>query len=189
MGAGFFLLLAPFAFLTQMIFLAIGNTATPTIHTFCYRMPFDWLVSGKFVQLMASVATGLIISVVAIAFVAGPVFCGYICPVGSMSEGVSRLTPLPNKYRLKFKDTKVTSGMRYGFFAGFIAVSAIVGYKLSTDMASICCRYCSSTVMQNFAYALTGNLGAVGYWNSATMIVLFPVLILGSVIIVALYES
>lgn len=182
MFAGAFLLLAPFAFLTDAIFLAIGNSAAPTLHTFCYRSPFDNLAMGKWAVLYSSVAAWLAFSVVGIALIGGPLFCGYLCPVGALSEGVSRVMPVPDKARLRFNDPKVTRSIRFGFLAGYIGVVLIVGYKLSNDVASVCCRYCASTMTQNIATgAFTGNFEAIGYWSSATLIVLISWLVLGGI--------
>jgi ferredoxin-type protein NapH len=189
MVIGFFLLVAPFAFLTQAIFLAIGNTSTATIHSFCIRSPFDQftnaVVSGNFAVIAISVSAWLVLVVLIVAVFAGPLFCGYMCPVGSVSEAVSRLTPLPNKWRIRIKNTKVTRSIRFGFLAGFLAVALIVGQKMSTDVASICCRYCSSSTVQNFSNALiTGNTSVIGYWSSATLIVLISYLIIGGIFFV-----
>ncbi len=185
MVAGFFLLVAPFAFLTNAIFDVIGNTTNPTLHTFCYRNSFISLAMGNFGALFMSVAAWLVLSVIVVAVVAGPLFCGYLCPVGAASEGLSRIVPLPKKARVKLKDPKVTRSIRYGFLTGFFAVALIVGYKVTTDIGSICCRYCSSAPLQNFSTALTtGNLGLLANWTSSGMIVLLVWLVIGGVLLV-----
>ena len=93
--AGFFLFVAPFALLTRAVLLAIGNTAEATLHTFCFRMPLDWLFGGRFYVLIGSVSAAFILVVVLIAFLAGPIFCGWLCPVGSATETLSRAVPIP----------------------------------------------------------------------------------------------
>jgi ferredoxin-type protein NapH len=185
MVVGFFLLVAPFAFLTNAIFDVIGNTATPTLHTFCFRNSFVSLAVGNFNALFISVAAWLVLSVLVVAVVAGPLFCGYMCPVGAASEGLSRIVPIPKKAKVKLKDPKVTRSIRYGFLAGFFAVAVIVGYKMTTDVGSICCRYCSASPLQNFSTAFTtGNLGLLANWTSSGLIVLMVWLVIGGVLLV-----
>jgi len=179
--AGLFLFLAPFALFTRVLYLLIGNMAEPTLHTICYRMPIDWLFAGRYYQLIGSVSAYFILAVVILSFFLGPVFCGWLCPVGSVSEGISRIIPLPEKYRVKLKDTNITTGLRYGFIAGFIIVAAVAGRSLVQGLSSICCRYCSASVLQNFSSALFGDVSAIGYWHSGSIIVLFSWLVLGGV--------
>jgi ferredoxin-type protein NapH len=177
---GFFLFVGPFAVIARMINTATGNMASPTLHTLCYRMPIDWLFGGRWYALLGSVAAAFILGVVILAFFMGPVFCGWLCPVGSVSEGVSRATPLPDRFRLRIRDPQITKGLRYGFFAGFIAVSVIVGYKIAS-ISSVCCRYCTSSVLQNMADGLTGQMSAVAYWHSGSLVTLFSWLVIGGI--------
>lgn len=179
MVAGFFLLVAPFAFLTRGVLFAIGNQADATLHTFCFRMPLDWLFSGRIYMLIGSVAAAFILGVVLIAFFAGPVFCGWLCPVGAVSEGASRAAPIPSKYRFKIKSTSLTSGLRYGFLFGFIAVAIIAAYKVTPAIGSVCCRYCSSSILQNISSGVFGNAEALAYWHSGGFIVLIGWLLIG----------
>lgn len=179
--AGFFLFLAPFALLTRVIYALTGNIAEPTLHTLCFRMPIDWFFAGRYYQLFGAVSFYFILAVVALSFFLGPVFCGWLCPVGAIGEGVSRALHLPDKYRIKIKDTHVTSGLRYGFLGGFVVVAAVAGRSLVEDIASICCRYCSSSILQNFSSAIFTNVSAIGYWHSGSLIVLFSWLVLGGV--------
>ncbi len=182
--AGFFLFVAPFALLTRAILFAIGNISEATLHTICFRMPLDWFFGGRFYALIGSVSGGFILVAVLIAFFAGPVFCGWLCPVGSATEALSRAVPIPRKFRFKMKDTKVTSGLRYGFLLGFIAVAVIVGFRLSTQISSICCRYCSASVMQNLSSAFFGNPAAAEYWHTGSILVLASWLIIGGLFFV-----
>jgi len=182
--AGFFLFVAPFALLTRAVLFAVGNTAEATLHTFCFRMPLDWFFGGRFYLLIGSVSAAFILVVVLIALIAGPVFCGWLCPVGSATEVLSRAVPIPERYRLKIKDTKITSGLRYGFLLGFIAVAVIGGFRLSTQISSICCRYCSASVMQNLSSAFFGNPGAAEYWHTGSILVLASWLIIGGLFFV-----
>ena len=181
MVAGFFLLVAPFSFLTTGILLAIGNQSDPTLHTLCFRMPLDWFFSGRMYMLIGSVAGAFVLVVVLASFFAGPVFCGWLCPVGSVSEGASRITPIPSKYRFKLKSTSTTSGLRYGFLFGFILVAIIAAYKLVPAIGSVCCRYCSASLLQNISLGIFGNPEAVAYWHSGGIIVLIAWLFIGGI--------
>lgn len=182
---GFLLLAAPFSLLGVAIFSLTGNLASPDLHTFCFRMPIDWLFGGRFYLLFSSIAAMFILGVIVIAIFVGPVFCGWLCPVGALSEGLSRGIPLKNEYRLKIKDPKVTSGMRYGALLGFIVVAALVGYKVAADsLSSVCCRYCSSSVMQNMVSGVFGDPGAMEYWHTGAIIVLVAWLIIGGIFFV-----
>ncbi|MBC7120584.1 MAG: 4Fe-4S binding protein [Candidatus Methanosuratus sp.] len=179
---GFFLFVAPFAILTRAVYYIVGNSADPTLHSICFRMPIDWIFGGRFYSIlgsswfMAAFAFGVIISSIFI----GPAFCGWLCPVGAFSETISRVVPIPNRYRLRINDTKLTTSMRYGFLAGFILVAALVGYDLASDqLGSICCRYCPSSMLQNFSSALFGDLSALEYWHSGSIITLLLWLIAG----------
>ncbi|HUU75982.1 MAG TPA: 4Fe-4S binding protein [Methanoregulaceae archaeon] len=177
---GFFLFVGPYAIIARMINTATGSMASPTLHTLCYRMPIDWLFGGRWYALLGSVAAVFILAVVILAFFMGPVFCGWLCPVGSVSEGVSRATPLPDRFRLRIRDPQITKGLRYGFFVGFIAVSMIVGYKIAS-MSSVCCRYCTSSILQNMANGLTGQMSAITYWHTGSLITLFSWLVIGGI--------
>lgn len=177
--AGFFLFVGPFAILARTINAATGNLASPTLHTLCYRMPVDWLFGGRWYGLHG-VAGAFILGIVAIAFIAGPVFCGWLCPVGSVSETVSRVTPIPDRFRLRISDPSITKGLRYGFFIGFIAVSAIVGYSLAS-ISGVCCRYCTSSVLQNMADGVTGQVSAVAYWHTGSLVSLIAWLFIGGI--------
>ncbi|MBP1929486.1 ferredoxin-type protein NapH [Methanolinea mesophila] len=178
---GFFLFVGPFAVIARLAYGVTGNMASPTLHTMCYRMPIDWLFGGRWYALLGSVAAAFILGVVLIAFFVGPVFCGWLCPVGSLSECLSRITPLPDYYRIRIKDPLITKGLRYGFFAGFVAVSVIVGYRIAS-LSSVCCRYCTSSVLQNIANGLTGQLSSVSYWHTGSLIALISWLVIGGVL-------
>lgn len=180
--AGFFLFVAPFALFSRLVYFVIGNVADPTLHTICLRMPLDWLFSGRFYMLIGSVMAAFVIGVIILSFFLGPVFCGWLCPVGAVSEGLSRAIPLPSKFRLMIKDTSVTRGLRYGFLAGFIAISLIAGFDLAGDQIStICCRYCSSSVLQNLVNGLFGNATSLEYWSTGSIISIFAWLIIGGI--------
>lgn len=186
LAAGFVLFVAPLAFLTRVVHAATGSVATATLHTMCYRMPLDWLFSGRVFMLWGSVGAAFVAAVALLSYFAGPVFCGWLCPVGATSEGLSRMVPLPSRWRLKIKDTGLTASMRWGFLAGFAVVSVLVAYRLAPGwVGSVCCRFCPSSVLQNCASRAadigTATVAGPDYWHSGSLLALGGWLIVGGV--------
>lgn len=184
---GFFLFVGPFALAVRGVYLLMDNQAASTLHSFCFRMPISWLFEGRYYSIFASVVmAGFAFGVTILSIFLGPLFCGWLCPVGAISEGLSRAIPIPSKYRLRIKDPGLTSMLRYGFLAGFILVGILVGYKLvdSSELSTVCCRYCASSVLQNMADAIFVNPLSVQYWHSGAIIVLVAWLVIGGIFMV-----
>lgn len=182
--AGFFLFVAPFALFTRAMYYIIGNTSDPTLHSVCFRMPIDWLFGGRFYSILGSswFMAAFAFGVILLSIFIGAAFCGWLCPVGAVSESISRIIPIPSRYRLRIRDTKLTVSLRYGFLIGFVAVAALVGFNLASgQVSSICCRYCASAVLQNFSSALFGEFSAIEYWQSGAIITLIFWLFVGGV--------
>jgi|GEM_PF-1030723 len=179
---GFFLFVGPFALIARGIGWATGDLPAPTTHTLCFRMSVDMFIGGRFSALIGSVAATFILGVIIITLFFGSVFCGWLCPVGSVSETTSRVVPLRERFRLRIKDPAVTKALRYGFFAGFAAVAILVGYKLAS-ISGICCRHCTSSILQNMADSLTGQTVALAYWHTGSIITLFSWLLIGGVFV------
>ncbi|MBC7113494.1 MAG: 4Fe-4S binding protein [Candidatus Methanomethyliales bacterium] len=176
---GFLFFVGPFAFLTRIVYYALGYITQPDLHTICLRMPLDWVFSGRLFNLLGNpVMTGFTIIVLVTALLAGPLFCGWLCPVGSLSEAVSRALPIPKKFRLHIKDTNITRSLRYGFLTGFVLVSVLVGLGYA-GVSSICCRYCPSSVLQNVVDGLLISPSALDYWHSGSILALFFWLLIG----------
>lgn len=183
-AAGFLLFVAPAAWLTKLLFKAAGNTAAVTLHSICYRMPIEWIFSGRWASLWGSIAAFFVLAVIAVSYFAGPVFCGWLCPVGALSETVSRATPLPDRFRIRIRDTGAVSAMRWGFLAGFAALAVLVARRMASAwLAGISCRFCTSSLLQNLSSASMGDPGALGYWHSGSMLVLLAWLGLGGVLL------
>lgn len=144
-------------------------------------MPIDWFFSGRIYMLIGSVAAAFILGVVLIAFAAGPVFCGWLCPVGSVAEAASRVIPIPRRFRFRITNPTITSGLRYGFLFGFILVAIIAAYKIVPAIGSVCCRYCGASILQNFASGIFGNPDALAYWHSGGIIVFAAWLLVGGI--------
>jgi ferredoxin-type protein NapH len=184
---GFLLLVSPFALLIRLEFWITGNLAEPSIHYACLRMVIGWIFQGAVNNLISRPEmTAFIIGVLGVSLFLGPIFCGWLCPVGAVSEAISRIIPLPNKFRIHVKDTNITSALRYGFFVGYITIYILIGLRLSGDwIGSICCRFCASTILQNLAAGIFGWLlptyGSIEYWGTAYIIVLISWLIIGGI--------
>ena len=178
--AGFFLFVAPFALFTRGVYLLMGSDLVASVHTFCYRMPLIWLSQQAPFLVDYWTATYFFIGVVIIAAIVSPLFCGWLCPIGGLSEGLSRLVPIPDRFRLFIRDTKVTAGLRYGFFAGFLVVAALIGYKAVTyQFGGVSCRYCGQYIMQSASYALFGGGPSIELWHAGVFLTIFSWLIIG----------
>jgi ferredoxin-type protein NapH len=182
---GFFLLVAPFALLINGI-NALGGTNLPAdVHTLCYRVPLAWLSGPGAFLLFPMVATIFVLAIIGIALIFGPIFCGWLCPVGGLSEAVSRLVPLPDKYRLQIKDTRVTAGLRYGFFVGFIIMAFFIGEQLvAYQFGGVTCRYCATYLLESGTNALLGTGPAVDPWNAGIYLTLVAWLVIGGIAMV-----
>lgn len=185
MFAGFFLIVAPFALIPEAYYYITGSTLDATIHTICYRVPLAWLSgAGPFlVDLMA--ATMLILIIIGVALIFGPLFCGWICPVGGLSEAISRAVPIPDKYRLNIKDTRVTAGLRYGFFVGYVLVAYAIGTDaLAYQFGGVTCRYCASYLLEaGSLWLFTGTL-LIEPFHAGVIIALVSWLVIGGLFMV-----
>lgn len=184
---GFLLLVHPFALLIRAVYYVLGNPADPNLHRVCFRMPVEWLIGGKFEMFVGRPLTLLfIIAALATAFLFGPLFCGWLCPVGSFTESLSR--QVPRRLKIDLSRNVNPAALRYGFFAAY-AMAAIFGsitpespvleccapgtrsLAQTLGLASICCRYCASSQLQNIVDGIF-NPAALEYWHSGALLVL-----------------
>ncbi|OPY31885.1 MAG: quinol dehydrogenase membrane component [Methanomassiliicoccales archaeon PtaU1.Bin124] len=160
MFLGFFLIVAPFALIPRAYNYLTGSDLVASVHTICYRVLFAWISGpGPFLTDIWA-ATILVGIIMAVAFLFGPVFCGWICPVGAIGEALSRLSPIPNRFKLNLRDAKVTAGLRYGFFVGYLLVGvAIAQDAIAYQFGGITCRYCAPLLLEQGAnWLFTGSL-------------------------------
>ncbi len=178
-AAGFFLFVYPSALLVRAAFFLEGSTAAANLHKVCFRMPIDWVFSGR---LSAFGGRPLLIvflfGVLGVAFLFGPLFCGWLCPVGSSTELLSR--SLPHKFKIDLSRKINPAALRYGFFASFILVSALAAFAPSLGLASICCRYCASSQLQNIVEGIF-NPTALEYWHSGAILTIGAWLFFGGI--------
>jgi ferredoxin-type protein NapH len=100
----------------------------------------------------------LLLPVIALFF--GPLFCGWLCPAGSVTEFLGRL--VPDRFKL-FVGGKVNPApIRYGVLVGMLVSPFLGGY--------VCCTFCNFTMMQNVVHAVFGNPAALTAWSSFTLL-------------------
>jgi ferredoxin len=184
LALGFFLFVAPFAVFTWFAYSLTGTDGDATIHSICYRLPLDWLTGGS-VASVGPIAAAFVIVIVVIALLFGPLFCGRLCPVGAISEFVSRIVPLPTKYRMRIRDTRVTASLRYGFLAGFIIMGWAAGGQAAQCSYGVDLgRYCSSSILEYMSLGLFSGAAPVNYWNTGLLLTMFTWLVLGGIMMV-----
>ena len=176
---GFALFVYPSALLIRAGYFLQGSTAMPDLHKTCFRMPFDWIASGNFATFDGRfVLIGFLGAVLGTSFLFGPLFCGWLCPVGSSTELLSK--PMPNKFKINLSRKLNPSALRYGFLGAFVLVSVLAAFAPSLGLASICCRYCASSQLQNLVNGIFSP-GALSYWHSGGIMVIGGWLLIGGV--------
>jgi len=175
---GFALFVYPSALLIRGAFFLQGSSAMPDLHKACYRMPFDWIAGGKFASFDGRIFLMFFLgSVLLTAFFFGPLFCGWLCPVGSSTEVISK--PVPGKIQIDLHRKFNPAVLRYGFLGSFVLVSILVAFS-SLGLASICCRYCASSQLQNLVNGIFWP-STLSYWHSGGIMVIGAWLVLGGV--------
>jgi ferredoxin-type protein NapH len=177
--AGFLLFVSPSALFIRGGLWLTGGTANPDMHALCFRMPFSWLAAGNFAAFDGRLFLLIFLGLVAVSsLVFGPLFCGWLCPIGSTSEMVSR--PFPDKIKINLAKKVNPSALRYGFLASFLGVAALVAFAPGLDVGSICCRYCTSTQVQNLVSGIF-NPVSLTYWTSGSLMVMGGWLLVGGI--------
>lgn len=155
---GIVLLYAPFALLTRLILWLSGSPLVPDAHRICLRMPVQWLAQpwmyGTMIQQPAYLVVILVLP--GVALFVGPLFCGWMCPAGGLTEYLSRLVPTRFQMDLGGKVNPVP--IRYGFTVGMMVASFIGG--------NVCCSFCNFAHTQNIISAVFGDFTGITYWAS-----------------------
>ncbi|MHC1586816.1 MAG: 4Fe-4S binding protein [Candidatus Hecatellaceae archaeon] len=160
----------------------LGSTlvnSIPTIHrAMCLRMPIGWVIYNPtmcWARILGNPLYALIFILIPIAFLFGPLFCGWLCPAG-LTEHLSRL--LPSKLKFDLTGKVDPAPLRYGFLIGFILVSAPIFRR--TVIGSVCCSYCNWTWTEHVWEAAFGDFhGFVGMTSAGLITFLLWFLILG----------
>lgn len=154
---GLVLFFAPFALLARFVGLVLpassqANTVSD-VHSACLRMPISWLSQPWMWSSMAANALAWlpILILPAVALAVGPMFCGWVCPAGMVTEGLSRA--VPSRFKFDFARHADIVALRYGFFAGFLLAPFVA--------SNICCSFCNFTQLQNLAGGLFGDFASI----------------------------
>jgi ferredoxin-type protein NapH len=155
---GVILLYAPFALLTRGLLWLTGTPLLPDAHRICLRMPIQWLsqpwMYGTMIEQPLYLVAVLVLP--AMAVFTGPLFCGWLCPAGGITEYLSRL--MPTRFQIDLSGKVNPTPVRYGFTVGMMGAS-FVG-------ANVCCSFCNFTYTQNLISAVFGDFTGIAYWAS-----------------------
>lgn len=166
-AAGFILFFAPTALFQRAVLYLLGENFEPTIHTLCFRIPIEHMLSGRFFLMGTAAAAGTIL-LLGIAFFFGPLFCGKLCPAGAAPEYISKL--LPARVKINWSRYVSIPPLRYGYLAGFMAAPLAGGY--------LACAYCNYYVFDLLVnYSLRGHI--VAFSSSLLLTLLFWLFLFG----------
>lgn len=159
---GIFLFYAPFAFLTKLVLLIADKPHTGDAHSICLRMPIQWLGQPWMYGTILSDPTYLFAVVIlpVMALFLGPLFCGWICPAGLMTEFISRI--VPPRFQINFAGKVNPTPVRYGFLIGMMGITYMGG--------NACCSFCNFTHTQNIINAIFGNTLGLFYLASFSIV-------------------
>jgi ferredoxin-type protein NapH len=159
---GIVLLYWPLALLTRVVLWATNTPLLPDAHRICLRMPIQWLGQPWMYATMVQqpMYLGAVLVLPLIAFFVGPLFCGWMCPAGGMTEYLSRL--VPPRFQIDLSGRLNPVPLRYGFTVGFVVASFVGG--------NVCCSFCNFTHTQNIISAVFGDPLGLSYWVSFTIV-------------------
>lgn len=159
---GIVLFYAPFAFGTKLFLQLIGKPHLGDVHSICLRMPIQWLAQPwMYSTILADPAymVSVVILPVAALFL-GPLFCGWLCPAGGLTEFMSRL--IPPRFQIDLSGKLNAVPVRYGFMLGMMGIAYIGG--------NACCSFCNFTHTQNIINALFGDFLGLTYLASFSIV-------------------
>ncbi|TFG70416.1 MAG: 4Fe-4S binding protein [Anaerolineales bacterium] len=159
---GILLLYAPFALFTRLILFITKSPLTPDAHRICMRMPIQWLAQPWMYTTMLEQPVYLfsVLVLPVLALFTGPLFCGWICPAGGMTEYLIRL--VPPRFQIDLGGKLNPAPVRYGFLVGMMVTSFVGG--------NVCCSFCNFAHAQNIISAVFGNFIGISYWASFLVI-------------------
>jgi polyferredoxin len=113
--------------------IGLGFLVVSTLSGFLIFAPmlpyqFQAMIVGNTKQLGAPVALAVLVLVafVVLLFVFGRIFCGYVCPIGTVQELLSRLPVRQIRIENKYLPILV----RFGFLVAFVVLAAIFSIGL-----------------------------------------------------------
>lgn len=135
----------------------------------CPRMAISLSFTQELVRRPAGVSLLFIWLLSTLFF--GRWMCSHICPVGGLTEFGSKL--LPNRFKVDYCKIVDAPLFRYGFLGAFILLPA-------AGLASICCSYCSfSVVPETFGAIFVPRLAYMLTSGTRLVSILLFVIILG----------
>lgn len=140
---GIILFLPPVAVIPQL-FGSLSMCGSP----FCMRMLLS--IEG-FIAMYKVLFMGLFMFIVIllVTFFAGRFFCSHLCPVGGITEIVSRI--IPKKLKINYSWISAPA-VRYGYFAAFLILPVI-------GVGSLCCSYCNISIVSHLFGSITNPAG------------------------------
>ena len=162
---GIILLYAPFALLTRLVLFLSNTPLQADAHRICMRMPIQWLAQPWMYSVMFEQPAylGSVLVLPMLAFFLGPLFCGWMCPAGHLTEFTSRL--IPPRFQIDLAGKVNPAPLRYGFTVGMMAAAFIGG--------NVCCSFCNFAHTQNIISALFGDFLGISHWASFTIVSFF----------------
>ncbi|MFO7698512.1 MAG: 4Fe-4S binding protein [Anaerolineae bacterium] len=159
---GVVLLYAPFAYLSRAVLRLGGQEKLADAHSLCLRMPIQWLAQPwMYATIFSNPAYPFSVAFLPLtALVLGPVFCGWVCPAGHMTEFVSRI--VPPRFQLDLSGKVNPVPVRYGFTLGMMGVALVGG--------NACCSFCNFTHAQNIISAISGDTLGISYLASFSIV-------------------
>lgn len=159
-----FVFFAPFALAERLFKFLLNDPSINTVHQLCLRMPMNWAVDPSNWFRFVSRPTYLLVFLIGLlTFLVGPLFCGWLCSAGAVTEYLGKL--VPDRFKLDLLGKINPTPVRYGFLIGFMITPFVSG--------SICCSFCNFSIFQNTISGLTGDWAAFSYWGSTTIITFF----------------
>lgn len=157
---GILLFYAPFTLWVTVLGKILGDNAGANIHSTCLRIQLTDIFGGSGFKVLTVYGLSFII-VSSVAFIAGPMFCGRLCPAGAVSEYLSHL--VPDRFKIDWTRWVDPTGIRYGFLIGYLAAPFAGG--------SIACALCAYSMLERI---VSGNLwSASGFLSSSAIITAF----------------
>lgn len=169
---GFILFYAPFALLARLSFWLTGkpkslSTQSAGCGDTCLLHPVEWAFQpDSWMRFIDNPVLLTTFALIIIAFLFGPLFCGWMCPTGGVPEFLGKL--IPNRFKLDLRAATEPSAIRYGFLVGFIATS-LYGMHLS-------CAYCHYATFSDISIAfITLNFSNINHLTFSAGLITFTV--------------
>jgi ferredoxin-type protein NapH len=122
-----------------------------------FAQPWQWPAAGEIAAWWLPI---VVLPVVAI--VAGPVFCGWLCPAGALPEMLGRL--VPDRFKIDVRDRVDVLPVRLGFLVGYLVAPWASALALShfTGMSDLVGGLFANSI--GFAYFTWTGLLFIALW-------------------------